>query len=130
MPALPASDVGAAAAFYNERLGFEIKYQDQAFAILKRDDAELHLWAANDQGWKDRSDLADKPVCSGAESFIAGTASCRIEVDQIDTLHEEMAGADVLHPGDQGHAVDTDWRTREFAAIDSDGNLLTFYQRP
>jgi hypothetical protein len=33
--------------------------------------------------------LAFKPVWTGAESFIAGTASCRIEVQGIKELFEE-----------------------------------------
>jgi len=33
----------------------------------------------------------------GAESFIAGTASCRIAVDHVDELYAEMAAATVLH---------------------------------
>lgn len=39
-----------------------------------------------------------------------------------------MAAA-VLHPRDPGSAQDTDWGTREFAALDLEGNLLTFQQR-
>jgi len=39
------------------------------------------------------------------------------------------AAAAVLHPGDLGSAVDTAWGTREFAALDLEGNLLTFHQR-
>lgn len=76
-----------------------------------------------------RADLAERPVCSGAESFIAGTASCRIEVDQVDELYAEMAAAGVLHPTDPGRAQDTDWGTREFAVLDLEGNLLTFFYR-
>jgi hypothetical protein len=33
----------------------------------------------------------------------------------------------VLHPGDAGAPRDTDFGTREFAAVDADGNLLEFY---
>ena len=40
-----------------------------------------------------------------------------------------MKSADLLHPIDRGSAVDTDWGTREFAALDLEGNLLTFFQR-
>lgn len=32
----------------------------------------------------------DSPVCTGAESFIAGTASCRIEVEGIDELYQHI----------------------------------------
>ncbi len=115
--------------FYRDRLGFAVQYQESGFAKLARDEAELHLWAANDGSWAERQDLAQRPVCSGAESFIAGTASCRIDVDQVDELYAEMAAAAVLHPQDPGSAQDTDWGTREFAALDLEGNLLTFQQR-
>lgn len=128
VPALPVQNIEEAAVFYLRRLGFTVQFQDDGFAKLARDEAELHLWAASDQGWKDRADLARQPVCSGAESFIAGTASCRIEVDQVDELYAEMAAAAVLHPRDRGSAVDTAWGTREFAALDLEGNLLTFFR--
>jgi hypothetical protein len=35
----------------------------------------------------------------------------------------------VLHPTDRGSPVDTDYGTREFATLDVDGNLITFYRR-
>lgn len=129
IPAMPVQDVDVAAAFYAERLGFEVAHVDQGFAKLTRDGAELHLWAASDESWKQRGDLSSRPICSGAESFIAGTASCRIEVDGVDDVYEEMKRADVLHPTDVGGAVDTDWATREFAALDLEGNLLTLFER-
>jgi len=129
VPALPVQDIVTAVAFYGERLGFSVRHADSSFARLQRDGAELHLWAADDQSWKERVDLAGQLVCSGAESFIAGTASCRIEADQIDALYAEMKRAGVLHPGDPGGAVNTAWGTREFAVLDLEGNLLTFFQR-
>lgn len=130
VPALPVQDAAAAAAFYTERLGFGITHQDDhGFAIMTRDDAEVHLWQADDERWRTRGGQEKHPVRSGAESFIAGTASCRIETDDVDALHAELAAAGVLHPTDSGSAVHTDWDTREFAALDLDGNLLTFYQR-
>ncbi len=88
----------------------------------------LHLWGASDEGWRTRADLAERPVRSGAESFIAGTASCRIEVAAVDALYDELAAAGVLHHADEG-VVTTDFGTREFATVDLDGNLLTFFQR-
>jgi hypothetical protein len=41
--------------------------------------------------------LGIKPVRTGAESFIAGTASCRIEVRGIEELFEEYKKQGVLH---------------------------------
>lgn len=131
VPALPVTDVVHAVAFYADRLGFVARHQDAGFAVVARDAAELHLWEAGDTGWRlrDPTDLADCPVRTGAEDFIAGTASCRIEVDEVDTLHDELAAAGVLHPTDGGSPDDTDWGTREVAALDLDGNLLTFFAR-
>lgn len=129
VPAMPVRDVETAAAYYRDRLGFTIAYRGDGFAKLNRDDVELHLWQADDEGWKDRADFTDEPVCTGAESFIAGTASCRIEVDDVDAFYLEIGAAGALHYADKGSAQDTDWGTREFAATDLNNNLLTFYRR-
>ena len=128
IPALPVREMGAAVAFYRERLGFEVLHHDGGFAVLGRDDAVLHLWEAGDEGWRRREDLAERPVCSGAESFIAGTASTRIEVEDVDGLYEELAAAEVLHPVSRDGVDDTDFGTREFATLDRDGNLLSFFR--
>ena len=126
IPALPVRDAEAAVAFYADKLGFETVHHDAGFAIMKRDEAVLHLWEASDEGWRVR-DASDQPVISGAESFIAGTASCRIQAEGIDELHEEMERSGVLHPVSKDGVSDTDFGAREFAVLDLDGNLLTFY---
>ena len=77
---------------------------------------------------RERPDAAEKPVCSGAESFIAGTASFRIRVDGVDELFAEMRASDVLHPVSKGGVDHTDFGTREFSALDLDGNLVTFFR--
>ena len=127
IPALPVQEMAAAVAFYNGRLGFETLHHDGGFAVLRRDDAVVHLWEAGDEGWRGR-EAGDSPVRSGAESFLAGTASCRIEVEGEQALYEELRDADVLHPVSKGGVDETDFGTREFAALDPDGNLITFYR--
>jgi catechol 2,3-dioxygenase-like lactoylglutathione lyase family enzyme len=129
IPALPVRDVEAAAAHYRERFGFEAPHVEPAFALLRRDDAEIHLWGASDDGWAKRDDFVERPVCSGAESFIAGTASCRIEVTGVDRLYNELRTAGVLHGASSEGVGTTEWGTREFHALDRDGNLLTFFER-
>jgi catechol 2,3-dioxygenase-like lactoylglutathione lyase family enzyme len=132
IPALPVRDVRAAATFMESRFGFAVVHLDDGFAVISRDAAVLHLWGASDEEWRSRADLAARPVCSGAESFIAGTASCRIEVgvDEVDALFAELRDADVLHPTARS-VQDTDYGTREFHTLDRDGNLLTFFaERP
>jgi catechol 2,3-dioxygenase-like lactoylglutathione lyase family enzyme len=128
IPALPARDVAASTAFYRDELGFEVLHQDGGFAVLGRDDAVLHLWEASDETWRERDGLGDRPVRSGAESFIAGTASCRIETADLDALYDELAPRGVLHPVSRDGVTATDFGTREFATLDPDGNLVTFFE--
>ena len=129
IPAFPVRNVVEAVAFYNSRLGFATVHLDPAgFAIVARDDAELNLWQANDERWRSR-EVDQHPVSSGAESFIAGTASARIQTDDVDSLYAELSAAKVLHPTDRGAVVETEWGTREFAVLDLEGNLLTFFER-
>ena len=85
------------------------------------------VWEAGDDSWRER-DSIQNPVRSGAESFIAGTASCRIRVDGIDALYEELRAADVLHPVSRDGVSDEDYGAREFATLDADGNLVTFFE--
>ena len=128
IPAMPVRDAAAAVTFYCDRLGFEVLHHDDGFAILRRGEAILHLWEAGDESWRTR-DLSESPVRSGAESFIAGTASCRIQVEAIDELYAELRRKDVLHPVSKEGVKDTDFGTREFATLDLDGNLLSYFRR-
>lgn len=94
IPALPVRHISEAVTFYRDCLGFEAGYSDDGFAIMTRDAVELHLWASADESWRGRGEaLVLRPVISGAESFLAGTASCRIEVERIDQLFEEYGAA-------------------------------------
>jgi catechol 2,3-dioxygenase-like lactoylglutathione lyase family enzyme len=125
IPALPVRQIGQSVAFYREKLAFTAVHQDTDFAILRRDAVEMHLWEASDERWQGRSSAA--PVVSGAESFIAGTASCRIQVVGVDELHAELQPRGILHPNAQ--LADQPWGTREFGVVDADGNLITFFER-
>ena len=127
IPAMPVRDAAAAVAFYRDRLGFDVVHHDGGFAVLRRDEAVVHLWEADDEGWRQRFD-PERPICSGAESFIAGTASCRILVAGVDELFDELRRHDVLHPVSKAGPNDTDFGTREFATTDQDGNLVAFFQ--
>ena len=127
IPALPVRNAEHAVAFYRDRLGFDVLHHDGGFAVLARDDAVLHLWEAGDESWNER-DTIERPVRSGAESFIAGTASCRIATEGVDELYEEMRASDVLHPVSKESIDDTDFGTREFATVDLDGNLITYFR--
>ena len=127
IPALPARDVAKAVDFYRDRFGFQVLHHDGGFAVLCRDEAVLHLWQASDESWRQRAER-DAPVQSGAESFIAGTASCRIVASEVDELFSEYLAKEVLHPVSRGGVEETDFGTREFSTLDLDGNLLTFFK--
>jgi hypothetical protein len=100
VPALPVRDVRAAVAHYRERFGFDAPHETDDFAVMTRDDAVVNLWGATDESWRSREALADRPIRSGAE----------------------------LHPVSKGGVGATDFGTREFATLDVDGNLLSFFR--
>jgi catechol 2,3-dioxygenase-like lactoylglutathione lyase family enzyme len=129
IPALPARSVATSVGFYRDRFGFEPLHHDGGFAVVARDRAVIHRWVAGDESWRSRGPLGEKPVCSGAESFIAGTASCRVSVTGVDELYAELSAADVLHSASREGVSDTDFGTREFHTLDPDGNLVTFFER-
>jgi catechol 2,3-dioxygenase-like lactoylglutathione lyase family enzyme len=128
IPAIPVRSIEQSVDFYSDRLGFLVSHQEHGFAILMRDEVEIHLWAASDDKWKvSNAALSKGPVISGAESFLAGTASCRIEVTGIDELFEEYKKEGVIY--NPNTIVETKyWGTREFPALDHHRNLLTFYE--
>ncbi len=127
IPALPVRDIATAVAHFRDRLGFGPIYVDDGFAVLQRDDARVHVWQAGDKSWSGREDLLERPICSGAESFLAGTASCRIETEDLDGLYAELAATHVLHPVSRDGITETEFGTREFATLDADGNLIEFF---
>jgi hypothetical protein len=49
-------------------------------------------------------------------------------VEGVDELYDELKAKDVLHRVSQDSVDDTDFGTREFATLDCDGNLVTFFQ--
>jgi len=124
VPVLPVRDIARATRFYAEKLGFKIGHQDDGYAILIRDSIEIHLWAACDEKWM--GETRDNPVVSGAETFLAGTASCRVFVTGIDGFYEDCKRVNVVHPN--GALTNKPYGLREFAILDCDGNQITCFQ--
>jgi catechol 2,3-dioxygenase-like lactoylglutathione lyase family enzyme len=128
MPALPVRNLDAALDFYRDKLGFTLRHrEDGGGAIVIRDAVELHLTQLNDESWKVRPDFIDRPVKSGAESFLSGTASLRIQVDDVRELYAQCASKGILHP--KGSLREESWGDTDFAILDVDRNLITFFQR-
>lgn len=128
IPALPVVSIEKAIEFYETKMGFHARHRESSFAILVRDAVEIHLWASCDGSWKFRSILLFlRPIWSGAETFLAGTASCRIEVEGIDELYQEYKSQNILN-GEQAVIELQHWGHRDFPIVDLYGNLITFYQ--
>ena len=106
-PQFPASDVSKAAAWYCDKLGFTRAgfYPEHGFAIVRRDDIEIHFWTCN-------------------ERHIAEHTSAYVVVDDIDNLYATMAGA--KDGGSLSEVANREWGMREFYVTDPDGNLLKF----
>ncbi|MCA8567449.1 hypothetical protein LGN57_21775, partial [Escherichia coli] len=67
--------------------------------------------------------LSPPTICNSA----AGTASCRIEVEGIDELYQHIKPLGILHPNTS--LKDQWWDERDFAVIDPDNNLISFFQQ-
>ena len=128
IPALPVQDIKQSMEFYTTKLGFTIRHHDDGFVIAVRDEVEIHLWKSGDDSWRERGTfLVNLPICSGAESFLAGTASCRIEVQGIEELYEEYKKQEVIYDA-ATVIVEHPWGYKDFPALDHHRNLLTFYE--
>jgi catechol 2,3-dioxygenase-like lactoylglutathione lyase family enzyme len=115
VPALPVSDERRAVTFFEASLGFtELRQGGVGLGILRRDAVEIHLWVPDGRS-------------QGAERYLAGSASCRIEVAGVDELYDACARSGVVHPN--ARLAATSWDTREFGVLDPDHNLITFFER-
>jgi len=125
MPAIPVTDLNQGVAFYTDTLGFNCVYLDEGgTAVLQLDKVELHLWLSNDESWI--GERREKPIVSGAETFIAGTHSCRIKVHDITALWKKMKKSKHIHPN--ASLEKKEWGTTEFGVLDPWGNLVIFYE--
>lgn len=124
-PALPVKNVNKSIDFYRDNLGFTLVHFEGGFAVLECNNVQIHLWEAFDESWRTRSNSS--PVISGAESFIAGTASCRIEVEGVDEMYHRIQPLGILHPN--AKLSDQWWGVRDFAVSDPDNNLIAFFEK-
>jgi catechol 2,3-dioxygenase-like lactoylglutathione lyase family enzyme len=106
-PTFSAADVIKAAEWYRDKLGFTIDelFPAQGFAIVQRDDIELHFWQCEDRK-------------------IAENTSAYFRPDDIEGVHESMLKAS--EGGKIADVQDRPWGMREFYVWDPDGNLLKF----
>jgi len=108
-PVLASLDIGKTVAFYVEKLGFSISWQDENYGIVKRDNIAIHFWHCDDRIFPENT-------------------SCYVHIqDEIEALYAEYQQAGVVHPN--GAMDNKPWGMREFAILDNDGNMIKFGQK-
>jgi catechol 2,3-dioxygenase-like lactoylglutathione lyase family enzyme len=113
IPILPSRSLSDTLAFFR-RLGFEGEIHGHGdYAIIRRGTVELHFFTHRE--------------LVPAESF----AMCYIRVSDAEGLYRAFASAGLPRRGIPRIDAfeDKPWGMREFAIVDSDGNLLRIGQR-
>ena len=117
MPMIPAgTDMKAALAFYEHKLGFMATYKadDLSMVILRRGAVDIILQNIDDP-------------------HTASQTSLRIQLSGVDALYNEYQ-AQAIPPFQDGEGAGlgllkmTPWGTREFAIRDLAGVCITFYE--
>ena len=109
VPIIPARDTRESAAWYRDNLGFDVVHVERDYGIVERDAVGVHFWGP-----------------SGVEPADSNTMF-RIRVEGIDELYAQCGNRGIVHPNAPLEAKP--WGAREFAVLDGDGNLLTFFER-
>jgi hypothetical protein len=107
VPMLASLDIGVTVRFYTESLGFTCRFQSPEYAIVQRDDIEIHFWPCGDPN-------------------IAANTACRVAVLGISDLYVEYSKRSILRPDCKVH--ETTWQTREFEVFDPHNNVVTFFE--
>jgi catechol 2,3-dioxygenase-like lactoylglutathione lyase family enzyme len=114
-PVLLVDDVGEAAYYYSERLGFDVtRYQANPthYAYASRDDCHLHFACFRDARARPNSEAAPPDMFD-----------VYVYVDDVEALHEELVGrgAEILVP-----PTTTPYGLYELRVRDPDGYILAF----
>jgi catechol 2,3-dioxygenase-like lactoylglutathione lyase family enzyme len=103
VPVLASLNLKETLDFYTNQLGFKIRGQFEDYAILSRDDAEIHFWKCEDR-------------------HISENTSCYVRASDIQTLYEEFKKRGLI----LREPVIQPWGMKELYVIDPHGNLLKF----
>jgi Glyoxalase superfamily protein len=109
VPVIPARDTRAGAEWYRDNLAFDVVHVEPEYAIVERDHVGIHFWGPSGIAPEDSNTMF------------------RIRVEGIDELHEHCRKLSIVHPN--APLEEKPWGAREFAVVDLDGNLLTFFER-
>ena len=107
-PVLASLDINRSVDFFVSKLGFGKVYADQgAYGIVSAGPVHIHFWACSDRR-------------------ISEATSCRICVQGIEALYELCSKERIIHQ--KAVLEQKPWGSMEFAIVDLDGNLVTFYE--
>jgi catechol 2,3-dioxygenase-like lactoylglutathione lyase family enzyme len=101
IPVLPARELDATVAFWRDELGFRHVFSGEDYAIVERDDVQVHFWGP-------ATDLDP----------LENDGGCRLGVDDVDAAYEEYR-RHVFCDLEQ-----KPWGLREFAVLDPNRNLI------
>lgn len=108
VPVLASLDIRRSVDFFAARLGFTILYAAQGeYGIVSRGAVQLHFWACGDPA-------------------IAAATGRRVGVANIEALYAHCVREQIVHPNGPLHT--TPWSMQEFAILDPDHNLVTFFE--
>jgi catechol 2,3-dioxygenase-like lactoylglutathione lyase family enzyme len=107
-PVLASLDIQRSVDFFVSKLGFDSLYAKQGeYGIVRNGPVGIHFWACSDPA-------------------IPKATGCRVQVRQIAQLFQHCQSLGIVHPNSPLHS--TPWGADEFAILDPDNNLVTFYQ--
>ena len=108
VPIIPAQDIALSASWYRDTLGFTVHHTESGYGIVGREDVYIHFWGPS----------GIKPAKS--------MTMVRLGVVDIEQWYEHCVTLDIIHP----NALLTlqEWGATEFAVVDLDGNLVTFFE--
>jgi len=105
MPEMPMDDVASGTLYYCGVLGFHVNYQQEDIAVLDRDDVRVLLISRTEKH--------------------TGIGSAYVYVSDADALYAELEAKGAFL---QGQPVSHPWGLRDFAILDTEGNVITFGQ--
>ncbi len=106
VPVLASLNIDETTGFYTT-LGFTVTYKDAHYLIIKRDAVQINFWHCKSR-------------------HIAENTSCIVYVQNVDALYAECEALGIVHPN--GKIADQPYGLRDFAILDTHGNLIRFAQ--
>lgn len=107
-PVLASLEITRSVEFFVSRLGFSKVHATQGkYGIVSNGPVEIHFWACTDR-------------------HIAEATGCRVQVQAIEGLYAQCVSHAIVHPN--APLKNKPWGTKEFAILDPDGNLVTFFE--